>query len=197
MTTGLTLATKVTLIRLMGVPVFIVLLLYYTLGLAAGTPVELYRRLALGLFIAVAATDALDGYLARSRNEITRLGRFLDPLADKTLLLSALILLTRPNLPQLEPHIPIWFTALVISRDVILAVGYTIVHHFAATATVQPRIAGKIATVLQMALIVWVLMQAPAEHFLWLVGSAAIFTAVAGVQYVLDGVRQLDHAAKP
>ncbi len=197
MTTGLTLATKVTLIRLMGVPVFIVLLLYYTLGLAAGTPVELYRRLALGLFIAVAATDALDGYLARSRNEITRLGRFLDPLADKTLLLSALILLTRPNLPQLEPHIPIWFTALVISRDVILAVGYTIVHHFAATATVQPRIAGKIATVLQMALIVWVLMQAPAEHFLWLVGSSAIFTAVAGVQYVLDGVRQLDHAAKP
>ena len=197
MTTGLTLATKVTLIRLMGVPVFIVLLLYYTLGLAAGTQVELYRRLALGLFIAVAATDALDGYLARSRNEITRLGRFLDPLADKTLLLSALILLTRPNLPQLEPHIPVWFTGLVISRDVILVVGYSVVHHFATTVTVQPRIAGKVATVLQMLVIVWVLMQAPAPHFLWLVGGAAFFTALAGVQYVLDGMRQLDHAAKP
>ena len=197
MTTGLTLATKVTLIRLMGVPVFIVLLLYYTLGLAAGTQVELYRRLALGPVIAGAATDALEGYLARSRNDITRLGRFLDPLADKTLLLSALILLTRPNLPQLEPHIPVWFTALVISRDVILVMGYSIVHHFATTVVVQPRITGKIATVLQMLLIIWVLMQAPVQHFLWLVGGAAFFTALAGVQYVLDGIRQLDHSAKP
>lgn len=196
MSTGLTLATKVTLVRLMGVPVFAVLLVYYTLGLARGESVELYRRLALGLFIVVAATDALDGYLARSRNEITRLGRFLDPLADKTLLLSGLILLTRPNLPQLEPHIPIWFTALVLSRDVILALGYALLHHFAVTVTVQPRIAGKIATVLQMMIVVWVLLQAPAHHFAWLVGGAAVFTALAGVQYVLDGMRPLDGGAR-
>ena len=194
MTTGLTLATKVTLVRLLGVPVFAVLLVYYTLGLASGQDVELYRKLALGLFVAVAATDALDGYLARSRNEITRLGRFLDPLADKTLLLSALILLTRPHLPQLEPHIPIWFTALVISRDVILAVGYAVIHHFAVTVVVQPRITGKVATVLQMLVIVWVLLQAPATYFYGLVAAAAFFTAVAGVQYVIDGIRQLDRA---
>ena len=194
MTNGLTLATKVTLVRLLGVPVFAVLLVYYTLGLASGQDVELYRKLALGLFVAVAATDALDGYLARSRNEITRLGRFLDPLADKTLLLSALILLTRPNLPQLEPHIPICFTALVISRDVILAVGYALIHHFAVTVVVQPRISGKIATVLQMLLIVWVLLQAPGDHFGLLVAATALFTAVAGIRYVIDGVRQLERA---
>jgi CDP-diacylglycerol--glycerol-3-phosphate 3-phosphatidyltransferase len=196
MTPGLTLATKVTLLRLLGVPVFAVLLVYYTLGLAHGDEVELYRRLALSLFVVVAATDALDGYLARSRHEITRLGRFLDPLADKTLLLSALILLTRPNLPQLEPHIPIWFTALVISRDATLAVGYAVVHHFAVTVEVQPRLTGKLATVLQMMVITWVLLQAPADYFLALVGAAAFFTTVAGVQYVIDGLRQLDQAAK-
>ncbi len=196
MSTGITLATKVTLVRLMGVPVFAVLLVYYTLGLARGADVDIYRRLALGFFIAVAVTDALDGYLARSRHEITRLGRFLDPLADKTLLLSGLILLTRPNLLQLEPHIPIWFTALVISRDVVLAAGYAIVHHFATTVTVQPRIAGKIATVLQMLVIVWVLLQAPVDHLYPLVAAAAVFTALAGVQYVMDGVRQLDGGAK-
>ena len=187
-------ATKVTLVRLLGVPVFAVLLVYYTLGLASGQDVELYRKLALGLFVAVAATDALDGYLARSRNEITRLGRFLDPLADKTLLLSALILLTRPNLPQLEPHIPIWFTALVFSRDVFLALGYMLIHHFAETVVVQPRIAGKIATVLQMLVITWVLFQAPAQYFLWLVASAALFTAVAWAFYLADGMRQLNRA---
>lgn len=196
MSEGLTLATKVTLIRLLGVPVFAVLLVYYTLGLARGEAATEFRLAALILFVLVAATDALDGYLARSRNEITRLGRFLDPLADKTLLLSGLILLTRPQLPQLEPHIPIWFTALVISRDVVLAAGYAIVHHFATTVTVQPRVAGKVATVLQMAVIVWVLLQAPATHFHSLVMVAALFTALAGAQYVLDGVRQLDRGVK-
>ncbi len=194
MKTGLTLATKVTIARLLGVPVFALLLIYYTLGLANGEEVELYRKWALGLFIVVAGTDALDGYLARSRHEITRLGRFLDPLADKTLLFCGLILLTRPNLPQLEPHIPIWFTALVFSRDVFLAMGYMLIHHFAETVVVQPRIAGKIATVLQMLVIVWVLLQAPAEHFLWLVGAAALFTAVAWAFYLADGLRQLDRA---
>ena len=196
MSTGLTLATKVTLVRLLGVPVFALLLVYYTLGLARGEAASEFRHAALVLFVLVAATDALDGYLARSRNEITRLGRFLDPLADKTLLLSGLILLTRPNLPQLEPHIPIWFTALIISRDVALAVGYAVIHHFAATVTVQPRVSGKIATVLQMLVIVWVLLQVPSPHFLWLVGTASAFTALAGLQYAVDGVRQLDRMVK-
>lgn len=191
MTSGITLATKVTLIRLMGVPVFALLLVYYTLGLANGEDVERYRQIALILFVLVAGTDALDGYLARSRNEITRLGRFLDPLADKLLLLTALVLLTRPNLPQLVPHIPIWFSALVISRDLALTIGYMLIHHFANTVTVQPRISGKIATVLQMAVVVWVLLQARADHFLWLVAAAAFFTSVACIQYMIDGTRQL------
>ena len=192
MNPGLTLANKVTLVRLLGVPVFAVLLVYYTLALGRGEAGDLYRRLALGLFVLVAATDALDGYLARSRREITRLGRFLDPLADKSLLLAGLILLTRPGLPQLEPHIPIWFTALVISRDVALAVGYAVIHHFAVTVTVQPRWSGKLATVLQMLVIVWVLLQIPSPHFLWLVGASALFTALAGLQYAVDGLRQLE-----
>ncbi len=196
MSTGLTLATKVTLVRLLGVPVFALLLVYYTLGLGRGEDATGFRHAALILFLVIAGTDALDGYLARSRNEITRLGRFLDPLADKALLLAGLILLTRPNLPQLEPHIPIWFTALVISRDVALAVGYAVIHHFSATLVVQPRIAGKLATVLQMLVIVWVLTQVPTPHFLWLVGAAAGFTALAWVQYAVDGVRQLEGGAK-
>lgn len=196
MTTGLTLATRVTILRILGIPVFILLLVYYTLGLARGEVHDGQRLAALAVFVAVALTDALDGFLARSRNEVTPLGRVLDPLADKALLLSGLILLTRPNLPQLEPHIPIWFTALVISRDVVLVGGYFILAHFAKHVEVQPRFAGKTATVLQMATIVWVLLQAPAAHFLWLVGAAGAFTAIAGCQYILDGLRQLERAGR-
>lgn len=193
---GLTLATKVTLVRLMGVPVFVLLLIYFTLGLAAGQDPDAFRIAALVVFVAVASTDALDGYLARSRGEITRLGKVLDPLADKSLLLAGLVLLTRPSLPGLAPHIPIWFTALVISRDVIMLVGYLVIHHFAGRVEVRPRWSGKTATVLQMLVIFWTLLQCE-RHFLAIVVAAGVLTGVSFIGYVLDGARQLAHAPPP
>lgn len=189
----LTLATKVTIIRIMGVPVFIALLVYYLIGLRDGEDIALERTLALVVFAAVAVTDALDGYLARSRNEVTDLGRMLDPIADKALLLSGLVLLTRPSLPALAPHIPVWFTTLVISRDVVLILGSFLVHELAGNVTVQPRISGKLATVFQMATIIWVLIGGAERQFNWFVGAAAVLTAISWVQYVVDGARQLAH----
>lgn len=191
----LTLATRVTLLRILGIPAFIVLVIYYLLGLARGAPEPVYRWWAFGLFAAVAATDALDGYLARSRNEVSTLGRVLDPLADKALLLSGLILLTRPDLADLTPHIPVWFTALVISRDALLVGGYFLVRHLAGAVHVQPRWTGKLATVLQMATILWVLAQGPDRYFPALVGAAGAFTAAAGLHYVVDGRRQIERRA--
>lgn len=193
---GVTLATRVTLARILGIPVFIVLVVYYLLGLERGDPSPTLRWWAFGLFTAVAATDALDGYLARSRNEVSPLGRVLDPLADKSLLLSALILLTRPDIPALTPHIPVWFTALVISRDVLLVGGYFLVRYLAGSVHVQPRWAGKVATVLQMAAVLWALAQFADTRFIWLVCAAGAFTALAGIQYLWDGWRQATVAAR-
>ena len=189
----LTLATKVTIARLMGVPVFITLLVYYLIGLYNGEDIWLERMLALVVFTVVAATDALDGYLARSRNEVTDLGRMLDPIADKALLLSGLILLTRPSLPALAPHIPVWFTTLVISRDVVLILGSFLVHELAGNVTVQPRLSGKLATFFQMATIIWVLVGGAERQFNWFLGAAAVLTAISWCQYVVDGARQLAH----
>ncbi|MBU4458958.1 MAG: CDP-alcohol phosphatidyltransferase family protein, partial [Verrucomicrobia bacterium] len=67
----LTLATKVTLLRFLGIPIFVLMMVYYVLGLREGAADERYRIAALVTFLAVALTDALDGYLARSRGEIT------------------------------------------------------------------------------------------------------------------------------
>ncbi len=199
MTATITLATKVTLLRMLGVPVFVVLLVYYLNGLQDGVELASYRIAALWVFIAVAGTDALDGYLARSRNEITPLGRALDPLADKALLLSGLVMLTRPHEPLLTPHLPIWFTSLAISRDVLLVGGYFLIHHFAGRVEVHPRWTGKLATVLQMACIAWVLGKGPERPFQWLIAAAATFTAAAGLQYIVDGFRQAERlvSAKP
>jgi CDP-diacylglycerol--glycerol-3-phosphate 3-phosphatidyltransferase len=187
---GVTLATRVTLARILAIPVFIVLVVYHLHALERGGSDSIYRWWALVVFALVAATDALDGYLARSRNEVSNLGRVLDPLADKALLLSALLLLTRPDLDALKPHIPIWFTALVVSRDALAVGGYFLIRHLVGSVHVQPRWTGKLATVLQMLTILWVLAQLPDRNFPWLIGGAAVFTAVAGIQYLIDGVRQ-------
>ena len=97
--TPLTLATKVTLARIVGTPIFVGLMVYYILSLKRGDPAPGYRVAATVIFILVAVTDARDGYLARKRKEVSRLGRILDPLADKFLVLATLIVFTRPSLP--------------------------------------------------------------------------------------------------
>ena len=193
--TGLTLATKVTLLRILGIPVFVALVVYYLMGLRAGNDQVGLRIGAFAVFVLVAATDALDGYLARSRNEITKVGKVLDPLADKGLLLAGLILLTRPSVPQLEPHIPIWFTILVISRDAVLLTGYFVIHHLAGHTEVRPRWSGKTGTALTMVVVGWVLLQWDERLFNILVWTAAACTAISVLHYFTDGARQLAKVA--
>jgi cardiolipin synthase (CMP-forming) len=188
----ITLATKITLARILGIPVFILMLIYYKMSLLTDTPIDAYRFWALGIFVVIAATDALDGYLARSRDEETRLGAILDPLADKALLLSAIILLTRPELEALDPQFPVWFTLVVISRDAILMSGSYLIHWLTGHLEVHPRFSGKLATFLQMGAIVAALIPLPAPLFYGIVGSAAFFTLVSGLQYMLDGARQME-----
>jgi len=190
----LPLATRVTLLRFLGIPVFVLTMIFYGMGLRAGEPDERYRVAALAVFLLVALTDALDGFLARSRGEVTRLGGILDPLADKTLLLAAIILLTRPSLPDLKPHLPIWFALAVISRDTLLVIGAFVLQHLSGSVHIRPRLTGKIATALQMGAVVWVLASGPHRSFLWLAGAAVLFTLVSGGQYVVDGIRQIDRS---
>ncbi len=188
----LTAATRVTLLRILGIPAFVILMWYYLRSVEIGASDDRLRIGALALFSAIALTDALDGYLARSRGEITRLGRILDPLADKALLLSATILLTRPSLPALRPQLPVFLTAAVISRDALLVLGFFVVHHLTGMIEVRPRFTGKTSTFLLMTAIVWALAQGPERPFGWLCIGATGFTIVAGFQYLFDGLRQLE-----
>ncbi len=193
----ITLATKVTILRILGIPVFILLLIYFEESLKEGAPEPTFRFLALVMFLAVALTDALDGYLARSRNEVTRLGKILDPIADKTLVLSALVMLTRPSLVGFQPQFPIWFAVFYISRDVVLFGGALLIHALSGHVDIEPRRSGKIATALLMLSILWSLAGGPAEPFLWLVAVTTAFSAFATLHYIMDGMRQFDHTAQP
>lgn len=198
--TGLTLATKITIVRLLMTPVFVLLAVYYIDSVQDGQPNAYLRWATATVFLVTCSTDALDGYFARSRNARTRLGTMLDPLADKFLLLSGLIVLTGAwgRCYNLESHIPIWYVLLVISRDVLLTIGAVIIHMVKGHMEVKPRITGKVATVFQMMLICWVLFALPPGIFKWVLWVAAAFTLFSLGQYIADGVRQLerggDHA---
>lgn len=181
----MTTANKITIVRILLVPFFVTQVIYYVAG---GN--EFYRVTALASFAVAAITDALDGYVARRYHQQSELGAFLDPLADKLLLLSAIILLSVNNEPFFE-RLPLWLTATVISRDVILFIGIGIIYYFCGRVEIAPRMISKAATVLQMAVVLWVLFQFDSRWLDAWAAAAAITTGVAGIQYVFDGVRQL------
>lgn len=192
----LTLANRITILRILAIPFFILLLLYYSSGFARSQGVAALRWCATGIFLGIFLLDAVDGYVARVRREITSLGTILDPLADKAVLLSALILLSLPrSAAAFQPHLPVWFVLVAISRDGILVTGAAIIQSIMGGVTVRPRITGKIATFFQGTVVVWSLIGLPAgSPFFWLVCSAAFFTLVSAVQYIFDGIRQLEKA---
>lgn len=151
------------------------------------------RWAGLAVFLGIFLLDAVNGYLARARREITNLGTLLDPLADKAVLLSSLILLSGHGAEKaFVPHLPVWFVLVAVSRDAILVIGALIIQSITGSVQIQPRIMGKITTFLQGTAILWVLIGLPGRPLVWMVGFAAFFTGASAVQYLLDGIRQLE-----
>jgi cardiolipin synthase len=181
----MTTANKITIVRILLVPLFISQVLYYV-----DTGNELYRLFAILAFAIAALSDAIDGYIARHYNQRSELGRILDPLADKLLLLSGIVLLSLANETRL-PHIPKWLTILVLSRDLLSILGAVIIQHVCGKVTVKPVFIGKAATVLQMSCVIWGLFKWPASGLFYLAVAAAVCTVTSGMIYLYDGGKQL------
>ncbi len=187
------------------IPVFVTLAIYYGQSVQRGEPLSWERFAAIFVFLLAAVSDGLDGYVARHYNQRSSLGVILDPIADKGLLLSGIITLSLSNWSEVEPDyggFPIWFPVLVISRDAILFVGAAVLYLLNGKVHVKPSWTGKVATVLQMVAIGWVMLQLRLFPLLYVVIAAGFFTLVSGIIYVTDGVRQLQaaghaHPAKP
>ena len=130
---NLTTANQLTILRMLLIPVFVILLVYG------------YRGWALLTFMVAGLTDLLDGLIARLAGEKTTLGAWLDPMADKLLLVTMFIVLTLPGI-GLANQLPIWFTILVISRDVAIVATVAVVNLAVGPRTFRPSIFGKIAT---------------------------------------------------
>ena len=181
----MTTANKITILRILLIPFFVVEVLYYVKD-----GHEFHRLLALLSFAVAAICDGVDGYIARRYNQRSELGAILDPLADKLLLVSGIVVLSFDQRPYFDT-VPLWLTGTILGRDVLLLLGLVVIQLVVGKLKVRPRIIGKIATVLQMIVVLWVLLKWDKK---WLSGwiiSAAVCTGISGVLYVWDGVRQL------
>jgi cardiolipin synthase (CMP-forming) len=130
---NLTFANQLTILRIVLIPAFVLLVVYGRLGAA------------LLVFMTAGATDALDGLIARRAGQRTSLGAWLDPMADKLLLVTTFIVLTLPAIP-LTNHLPLWLTVVVISRDVVILAVVAIVNLAIGPRTFRPSMLGKATT---------------------------------------------------
>jgi CDP-diacylglycerol--glycerol-3-phosphate 3-phosphatidyltransferase len=190
----MTTANKITVVRILMIPVFVTMAIYYGQSIQRGAPLEWQRFTAIAIFLVAAVSDGLDGYVARRYKQRSTLGAILDPIADKGLLLSAIITLSISNWSDIDPEygrFPAWFPVLVITRDAVILVGAGVLHLLNGKVQVKPSWTGKVATVLQMAAIAWVMLQLHFLSLLYIVIAAGVFTFISGIIYVMDGVRQL------
>jgi len=183
----MTLASQITIGRIFLVPIFVVLAIQYSQSIQAGAPDPSFRWLAIGTFVLAAASDGIDGYIARHYNQCSKLGAFIDPLADKFLLLTGIITLSIAPWGNNNCHIPLWFAILVVARDVIILGGITILYYLKRQVPIQPSWIGKTCTVTQMTLIAWVMLQISYIPIIYPTIIAATFTLWSGIRYVIQG----------
>jgi len=181
--TALTPANQLTLLRMLLIPAFVILVVYGYLGYA------------LGVFVVAGVTDALDGLIARRSGQKTSLGAWLDPMADKLLLVTTFIVLTIPGL-GLANRLPVWLTVVVISRDVVIVLTVAIVNLAIGRRTFRPSIFGKIATATYILTAVCAMLfnylryhSVLVDAFVW--ASLAI-TLVSSLHYIWHAARIID-----
>ena len=153
------LANKLTIFRIILVPIMVIIPFIPIPGEFFGVP---YTLLIVDLiFIIASITDKLDGYIARSRNEITTFGKFADPLADKILVLAAMMMLIELG------RLPAWIPVIVVAREFIVS-GYRLIAVEKGGKVIAASVWGKLKTVTQMIAIIL--------SFVDINGFGAIFT---------------------
>jgi cardiolipin synthase len=173
-------ANRLTILRIILVPVFITAILYTRLNLA------------LVIFIAAAVTDCLDGYVARAFREKTRFGAFMDPIADKLLIGSAFISFSivkdLPGYLKIPAYVPI----VIISRDVIILLGVICLFMLSHRDNIEikPTMISKITTVFQMITVISLLIKFVYSSWLW--NITVILTVISGLDYLRIGSKQIN-----
>jgi CDP-diacylglycerol--glycerol-3-phosphate 3-phosphatidyltransferase len=185
----MTVPNRISLFRLCLIPVFVMLAAGYGQSVNAGAPVEWQRVAAVCVFLLAGVSDAVDGWIARHYNQRSRLGAVLDPLADKGLMLSAIVTLSVTGWSE-QHRFPLWFPVLVISRDVLSAAGAFLIKRRHGAVRIRPHWTGKVTNFMQITAIGWIMLRLD-----WLppvvpTAIAAVFTVLSGMLHLADGLKQ-------
>ncbi len=178
----MTLANKITISRIIITPVFIIALLQQW-------PITVF------LYIPIMLSDFLDGFFARIKKQQTALGAFLDPMADRLLLIFTFLTLSHQKI------IPEWMFALVLSRDILVVAGWSLIFLITNRKEISPRFTGKTAVILQMFFILFILinpasLRSPSWNFeKILLYLTTVATALSIIDYTVSGTRKLSKYA--
>ena len=186
----MTIPNYISIFRLMIVPVFVISLLDFSESGA-----EISWWVAVIAFCVASVSDGIDGYIARRFKQRSELGTFLDPMADKLLLVSGLIILSFSS--DYLPKLPAWMMGMVFGRDLFLLLGFFLITYWCGKMKIQPHFLSKCATVLLMFVVAWGVLGCKAQFgletdwFFWLCLLAAMLTGFTFLIYFPAGMAQL------
>jgi cardiolipin synthase len=173
----MTLANKITILRIIFIPIFIIALLQRQFFWASL------------IFTFTIITDALDGFIARSRKQKTPLGSFLDPMADKLLMFSSFLMLAYLKV------IPLWVFVVILSRDILIVLGWAIIYFITGSTEIKPRLLGKLTTIFQMVTIWLILLGISSFWADKLLMATVAVTTLSGLDYIFAGSSKLSFHA--
>jgi CDP-diacylglycerol--glycerol-3-phosphate 3-phosphatidyltransferase len=193
-------ANRITILRILLIAPFVSCMLQINDPALSEHIRHLIRYAAVAVFLLMAVSDGLDGFLARKNGQATRLGSFLDPTADKLLITAACLLLASRHSGVNGFLLPPTVVVLIVGKDVILLIGFLIIYFLTGKVSIVPVFAGKAATALQLSMVAAILIAPEVSsvvhgwvyflHVLW--WSAALAALVATLVYIRNGSRFIE-----
>jgi len=193
-------ANRMTILRILLIAPFVSCMLKINDAELSANMRAAIRHVSFGIFLVMALSDALDGYLARTKKQITRLGAFLDPVADKLLITSACLLLVSQRGHVEDFLLPPTVVVLIIGKDLFLLIGFVIVYFITSQFLIAPVLIGKIANALQLSMVGAILIAPEISTclpgWIWLLRtlwwSAAGTAILATLIYIRNGSRYIE-----
>jgi CDP-diacylglycerol--glycerol-3-phosphate 3-phosphatidyltransferase len=193
-------ASRITILRVLLIVPFVSLMLKTNDPAISPVAQNSIRYVSIVIFLVMAISDAIDGYLARVKKQVTKLGAFLDPVADKLLMTCACLLLASQRGHVQEFLLPPTVVVLIIGKDLFLLIGFLIVYFITSRTHIVPVFIGKLATALQLSMVTGILIAPEVSgilpgwiwflRFLW--WSAAGTAILATLIYIRNGSRYIE-----
>jgi len=196
----LNMANRITILRILLIIPFVICMLKINDAALSGSMQDIMRYISIVVFLVMAVSDVLDGYLARRKGQTTKLGSFLDPTADKLLMTSACLLLASERGHVDGFRLPPTVVVLIIGKDLFLLIGFLIVYFITSQVRITPALIGKIASFLQLSMVTAILIAPEVSGYvsgwIWFLRvlwwSAAGTAILATLIYIRTGSRYVE-----